>query len=95
MPKNSHFTRQLDQFDNVEYVQDVENRFEEPGKEISAMPYISKYIYNKLNKLQKHTQTVLSTRKARARSSHKTCDFQEKQKSLKSCKKLVDHCLFN
>ena len=45
-PKKSHFTRQLDQFDNVEYVQDVENRFEDPGKEISAMPYISKYIYN-------------------------------------------------
>ena len=65
VPKKSHFTRQLDQFDNVEYVQDVENRFEEPGKEISAMPYISKYIYNKLNKLQKHTQTVLSTKDKR------------------------------
>jgi len=60
VPEKSHFTRQLDQFDNVEYVQDVENRFEEPGKEISAMPYISKYIYNKLNKLQKDTQTALS-----------------------------------
>ena len=65
VPKNSHFTRQLDQFDNVEYVQDVENRFEEPGKEISAMPYISKYIYNKLNKLQKDTQTALSTKDKR------------------------------
>lgn len=65
VPKNSHFTRQLDQFDNVEYVQDVENRFEEPGKEISAMPYISKYIYNKLNKLQKNTQTALSTKDKR------------------------------
>ena len=65
VPKKSHFTRQLDQFDNVEYVQDVENRFEEPGKEISAIPYISKYIYNKLNKLQKDTQTVLSTKDKR------------------------------
>ena len=44
VPSKSHFTRLLDQFDNVEYVKDVENRFEEPGKEISAMPYISKYI---------------------------------------------------
>ena len=65
VPAKSHFTRQLDQFDNVEYVQDVENRFEEPGKEISAMPYISKYIYNKLNKLQKDTQTALSTKDKR------------------------------
>ena len=65
VPKKSHITRQLDQFDNVEYVQDVENRFEEPGKEISAMPYISKYIYNKLNKLQKNTQTALSTKDKR------------------------------
>ena len=60
VPAKSHFTRLLDQFDNVEYVKDVENRFEEPGKEISTMPYISKYIYNKLNKLQKDTQTALS-----------------------------------
>ncbi len=65
VPAKSHFTRQLDQFDNVEYVQDVENRFEEPGKEISVMPYISKYIYNKLNKLQKNTQTALSTKDKR------------------------------
>jgi len=65
VPAKSHFTRQLDQFDNVEYVQDVENRFEEPGKEIFAMPYISKYIYNKLNKLQKDTQTALSTKDKR------------------------------
>ena len=65
VPEKSHFTRQLDQFDNVEYVQDVENRFEEPGKEISAMPYISKYIYNKLNKLQKDTKTALSIKDKR------------------------------
>jgi hypothetical protein len=65
VPAKSHFTREVDQFDNVEYVQDVENRFEEPGKEISAMPYISKYIYNKLNKLQKNTQTALSTKDKR------------------------------
>jgi hypothetical protein len=65
VPEKSHFTRQLDQFDNVEYVQDVENRFEEPGKEISAMPYISKYIYNKLNKLKKNTPTALSTKDKR------------------------------
>ncbi|HIF27701.1 MAG TPA: hypothetical protein EYQ40_04085 [Candidatus Marinimicrobia bacterium] len=65
VPAKSHFTRQLDQFDNVEYVQDVENRFEEPGKEISSIPYISKYIYNKLNKLQKDTQTALSTKDKR------------------------------
>ena len=65
VPAKSHFTRLLDQFDNVEYVKDVENRFEEPGKEISAMPYISKYIYNKLNKLQKETQTALSMKDKR------------------------------
>jgi len=65
VPAKSHFTRLLDQFDNVEYVKDVENRFEEPGKEISAMPYISKYIYNKLNKLQKDTQTALSMKDKR------------------------------
>ena len=65
VPAKSHFTRLLDQFDNVEYVKDVENRFEEPGKEIFAMPYISKYIYNKLNKLQKDTQTALSMKDKR------------------------------
>ena len=58
VPAKSHFTRLLDQFDNVEYVKDVENRFEEPGKEISTMPYISKYIYNKLNKLQKDLSLI-------------------------------------
>ena len=65
VPGKSYFTRQLDQFDNVEYVQDVENRFEEPGKEISAMPYISKYIYSKINKLQKDTQNAISTKDKR------------------------------
>ncbi len=65
VPAKSRFTRLLDQFDNVEYVQDVENRFEEPGKEISAIPYISKYIYNKLNKLQKDNQTALSSKDKR------------------------------
>ena len=65
VPAKSHFTRRLDQFENVEYVQDVENRFEDPGKEISAMPYISKYIYNKLSKLQKDTRTGLSMKDKR------------------------------
>ena len=51
VPKKSHFTRRLDQFKNVEYVQDVENRFEEPGKEISSMTYINKYIYIYCNNL--------------------------------------------
>ncbi len=65
VPKKSHFTRRLDQFKNVEYVQDVENRFEEPGKEISAMPYINKYIYDKLDVLQKNNQSGLSKKDKR------------------------------
>ena len=65
VPTKSHFTRRLDQFKNVEFVQDVENRFEEPGKEISSMPYINKYIYDKLNKLQKNNQSGLSHRDKR------------------------------
>ena len=59
VPKNSHFTSQLDQFDNVEYVQDVENSFKEPAKEIPVIPYIIKYINTKLNKLQRDTQTAV------------------------------------
>jgi len=65
VPKKSHFTRRLDQFKNVEYVQDIENRFEEPGKEISSMPYINKYIYDKLDTLKKNHQTGLSRRDER------------------------------
>ena len=60
VPKKSHFTRRLDQFKNVEYVKDIENRFEEPGKEISSMPYINKYIYDKLDTLQKDHHSGLS-----------------------------------
>ena len=86
VPKKSHFTRRLDQFKNVEYVQDIENRFEEPGKEISSMPYINKYIYDKLDTLKKNHQIGLSRRDERVMNlmeNMRESFFQSKNLSLR------------
>ena len=57
VPKKSHFTRRLDQFKNVEYVQDVENRFEEPGKETSFV-FITEKRTDLLPTLVSRCQTI-------------------------------------